>query len=266
MLTATDIATYDRDGLLVLPDLFTPTEVSALRAAFERDAKIPGEHRIAEANGADVRAVYASHHRQAEYTALTRSQRMLVPAQQLLGPELYVYQFKINAKPGVRRRLLGLAPGLRRLEDGRQPPGSCLINVAVFLDDVTEFNGPIVFIPGSHRDGTIRSGRCEQRRSEQHFDPDDIALSPEAMTGLVDRHGMVSPKGHAGTTVFFHPEIVHGSATNMSPFPRRLIIATYNETINTPRPYGEPRPEYLVCRDTRPLEVADDLILTGTAA
>ena len=29
------------------------------------------------------------------------------------------------------------------------------MNVAIFLDDVNEFNGPLMFIPGSHKKGVV---------------------------------------------------------------------------------------------------------------
>jgi ectoine hydroxylase len=255
MLTAKDIAMYEHDGLLVLPELFTNDEVDVLRAAFERDARIPGEHRIAEDNGQDVRAVYASHLRQAEYSALIRSPRILRPIWQLLGPELYLYQFKINAKPGFGGDGWAWHQDYVawRIADRIRAPR--LINVVIFLDDVNQFSGPIVFVPGSHTDGLVSTERRDEHRSDQHLDPDDIALTPAEMISLVDRHGMVGATGPAGTVAFFHPEVVHGSAPNISPFARRVAIATYNDIHNTPRPIGEPRPEYLVCRDTRPLRI-----------
>jgi ectoine hydroxylase len=265
MLTASEIATYRQDGVLVLPELFDPHEVGSLQAAFERDATIPGEHRIAESDGTDVRAVYASHTRQAEYRALTRSPRLLQSAQQLLGPEIYLYQLKINAKPAFGGDMWAWHQDYVAWKLADNIPGPELINIVVFLDDVSEFNGPIIFVPGSHTDGLARADMNAEHRSDQHLDPDDIALSPDDMARLVGRHGLISPKGRAGTAVFFHPEIVHGSAANMSPFPRRLVIVTYNQVGNTPRPVGEPRPEYLVSRNTRPLEAEDDsLISEGT--
>jgi ectoine hydroxylase len=261
MLTERDIRIYQQEGLLVLPALFDRSEVAALQAAFERDARIPGEHRITEGEGSEVRAVYASHTRQAEYRALTRSARLLRPAQQLLGPDVYLYQFKINAKPAFGGDSWSWHQDYVAWRIADNIPGPDLINVVIFLDDVNEFNGPIIFVPGSHTDGLARDDMRGDHRSDQHLDPDDIALSAADMAGLVDRHGMLSPKGPAGTAVFFHPEIVHGSAGNISPFPRRLIIATYNQPANAPRPSGEPRPEYLVCRDTEPLMVEDDSLI-----
>jgi ectoine hydroxylase len=75
---------------------------------------------------------------------------------------------------------------------------------------------------------------------------------------------MSSPKGPAGTVIFFHPEIAHGSALNMSPYPRTVLIITYNDVTNSPRPAGSPRPEYLVGRDLRPLEPRDVSLLRLT--
>jgi ectoine hydroxylase len=254
-LTPEDIETYEADGILVLPGLFSAEEVGAFHAAFERDARVPGEHRITEPESDAVRAIYASHLRQPEYTALARDPRLLRPAQQLLGQDLYLYQFKINAKPSFGGDGWAWHQDYIAWKIADDIPGPRLINFVIFLDSVDEFNGPIVFIPGSHREGLLHGDRSRTRRSEQHLDPDDIALSPGRMRELVDRHGMYSPKGAAGTVVIFHPEMVHGSAANLSPYPRRLVIATYNEVHNTPR--GRPRPEYLVCRDTRPLIVPE---------
>ena len=32
------------------------------------------------------------------------------------------------------------------------------MNVAIFLDEVNEFNGPLMFIPGSHKQGVVDAG------------------------------------------------------------------------------------------------------------
>jgi ectoine hydroxylase len=261
MLSENDVLIYQNDGFLVLPGLFSDAEVTALTTAFERDSRLPGEYRVTEANGVDVRAVYASHMRQKEYSALIRSSRLLHPVHQLLGSDTYLYQLKINAKAAFSGDSWAWHQDYAAWKIADNIPGPDLINIAIFLDDVNEFNGPIIFVPGSHVDGPAHASLNAEHRSEQHLDPDDIALTPAELAPLIDRYGLISPKGDAGTVVLFHPEIVHGSAANMSPFPRRLIIATYNHVSNTPRPVGEPRPEYLVCRDTEPLQVEDGSLI-----
>lgn len=264
MLTEDQIKAYHRDGILVIPELFSSAEAEVLCEAYERDARIAGDHRIAE-DGADglVRAVYATHLRQPEFAALIRSPRLLGAARLLRDHELYVYQVKTNAKPAFGGDKWAWHQDYLawRLADNLEHPH--LVNAAVLLDDVTEFNGPIFFVPGSHTTHLIRTQRKASARSQQHLDPDDIALTQSELGLCVERGGMASPKGPAGTVVFFHPEIVHGSAPNMSPYPRRVTIITYNDVDNLPRPLGKPRPEYLAAHDTTPLVPTDDVRLAG---
>ena len=35
------------------------------------------------------------------------------------------------------------------------------MNISIFLDDVTEFNGPLFLIPGSHKAGILEAGHDE---------------------------------------------------------------------------------------------------------
>ncbi|MFE1288823.1 phytanoyl-CoA dioxygenase family protein [Streptomyces sp. NPDC058751] len=266
-LSSDQIAHYRENGFLVLDSLFDPAEVEALSDAFDADCLTPGPQRILEENGEAVRAVYASHERRREFATLVRTPRLLGPARQLMSDDLYVYQLKINAKPAFGGDKWAWHQDFLawKLADNLAEPRQ--VNIGLFLDEVTEFNGPLIFLPGSHRSGLLRDFRNASSRSAQHLDPDDIALRPEQMSMLVDRHGMVSPKGAAGSVILFDPQIVHGSAPNMSPFPRRLLIATYNDVANAPVPLGEPRPAYVVGRDTTPLELSDepiDLRVGGT--
>ncbi|AHH95555.1 phytanoyl-CoA dioxygenase family protein [Kutzneria albida] len=257
------LAQYHEDGFLLVESALDQQEVEQLRASFQRDCETPGPHLVAEEDGSQVRAVYASHQRQPEFSGLVRDPRVLVPVQQLLTEDVYVYQFKINAKPAFGGERWSWHQDYLAWRIADNLPAPRQVNIGVFLDDVTEFNGPVIFLPGSHRNGLVHEGRTEQAKSEQHLDPDDIALSAEQLAEHVDRRGMVSPKGPAGSIVFFSPEIVHGSAPNMSPFPRRLLIATYNDVANLPSWPGEPRPDYVVCRDTEPLRPLAESFLTG---
>ncbi|MFI5757231.1 phytanoyl-CoA dioxygenase family protein [Streptomyces sp. NPDC051569] len=263
-LSQEQIRQFRTQGYLILDQLFSPEEAEALQDAFERDALIPGEHRVVEQDGGQVRAVYASHVRQPEFAAMIRSPRVLGPVRQLLDGEAYIYQFKVNAKAAFSGAGWSWHQDFAawQMADNLQEPR--LVNVGVFLDEVNEFNGPVVFCPGSHRDGLVKKGPSGgPAASEQHVDPEDIALTPADMTGLVNRHGLTSARGSAGTVVLFDPEIVHGSAPNIGPFRRRLLIVTYNDVDNVPQPLGEPRSEYVVGRDTAALETtAQEIVPT----
>ncbi len=77
--------------------------------------------------------------------------------------------------------------------------------------------------------------------------------------------GIVAPKGRAGSVVFTHCNLVHGSAPNMSPFNRALAIVTYNSVENALLPVESPRPEFLVSRQFDPITpVAEDALLANS--
>jgi ectoine hydroxylase len=225
-LSSQHLRQYRDQGFLVVEGMFDPDEVSILHAGFVRDCALGGPHVVREADGLRGRSVYASHLRHSEFAALVRLPRLLQPVRQILEAEVYVYQFKVNSK-------------------------------ALLLDEVTEFNGPMIYVPGSHRDKLTQQRTAPETTSCDHIDPGDIALTHDQLADLISRWGMTSPKGPAGTVILFHPEIAHSSALNMSPYPRTVLIITYNDVTNVPRPAGPPRPEYLVGRDLSPLEPYD---------
>jgi ectoine hydroxylase len=216
-LTQKQVRKYQNEGYLVLGQLFDADEVQVLLRAFGRDSKISGDHRIVERDRDDIRAVYACHQRQPEFSALVRSPQLLGPARQLLVDDVYVYQFKINTKPAFIGEGWSWHQDYAAWRIADNLPSPRLLNVAVFLDNVNEFNGPLIFVPGSHRQGLLSDGqRPDKAECDQHLDPEEIALTPTQMAVLVDQYGMKSSKGDAGSVVLFHPEIVHGSASNMS--------------------------------------------------
>jgi ectoine hydroxylase len=260
LLSAEQVAAYRNEGFVVVDSVFAAEEIKILIEALEQDCLTPGEHLVTEASDDEVRAVYASHTRRREYATLIRLPRLLAPVRQLLDQEVYLYQFKINSKPAFVGSQWAWHQDFAAWRIADNLPAPRLVNVALFLDDVTEFNGPIIFVPGSHAHGLIRRDRATHDASAQHLDPEDISLSPPQLAHLVRSRGMVSPKGPAGSVVFFDPEIVHGSAPNMSPFPRRVAIATYNDVTNPPQPLGEPRPAHVVCPDTTELPIVDEPI------
>jgi ectoine hydroxylase len=258
-LTTDQIKQYERDGMLLFPGAFTPAETELLVRAYERDIETPGPHvileerrRKGEENQRVVRGIYGSHMRQRTFSCMARDPRVLDPVHQLLGTDAYVYQFKINSKVAFGGERWAWHQDFLAWKLADKLPAPRMVNVAVFLDEVTEFNGPVMFVPGSHREGLMRDDANDEKKSSQHVDPYDIGLTEEQMLRLVNANGLQSPKGPAGSVLIFHPEIAHGSSHNMSPYPRKLLIVTYNDVANLP--LGAPRPEYIVCRDHTPLQ------------
>jgi ectoine hydroxylase len=81
-------------------------------------------------------------------------------------------------------------------------------------------------------------------------------LHRATMEWLVERYGLVQPKGPAGSVLLFDCNLMHGSNGNISPYPRSNAFFVYNSVENAPRwPFSgqKPRPWYLGERRVNPV-------------
>ncbi|MHA7958669.1 phytanoyl-CoA dioxygenase family protein [Streptomyces sp. L500] len=254
-LTEEQLASYHNDGFVLLENAFSGDEVENLCLALAEDEHVPGPWLITENDGVTSRSIYASHTRHPVFERLVRTERLLGPARQIADADLYVHQMKVNFKRAFGGGEWAWHQDYIVWRDADNMPDASQVNVALFLDDGTEFNGPVIFLRGSHRLGTLDRGASARDHGAGHIDPDAYSLTPVELADLVKRHEMVSPKGARGSVLLFSPQIVHGSGTNVSPFARRLLILTYNPVSAAPSPVGAPRPEHLVGRDHTPLRI-----------
>jgi ectoine hydroxylase len=276
-ITQKQINQYDEQGFLLLPNYFLPLEVEIIKSQLSTALTEQGRRRVNERDGVAVRSVYGSHQTNEVFDRLTRLPRLIEPATRILGSEVYVYQFKINAKAAFGGDQWEWHQDFIfwKQEDGMPSPRA--INMAIFVDDVNEFNGPLFLIPGSHKQGVIdvpgRDTRLDRSQAGAYSEsPDWIAnltaklkysLDKETIGRLTKQHGMVAPKGPAGSALFFDSNIVHGSPNNISPFDRVVILITFNSVENKPVEPKHRRPDFLVSRHCEPIvPLADNALFT----
>lgn len=269
-LSPLQIEQFKRDGFLLIGNVFSALEVDIVKAELPELLRADTAGRVLEKDSRLVRSVYGSHRTNTVCHQLTRHPRLLRPAMRLLDSLVYVYQFKINVKAafGGDRWDWHQDYIFWRNEDAM--PSDRVLNLAVYLDDVTEFNGPIFLLPGSHREGVIepigsRSVRAPADSAAwlSHVTTGlKYALDLETMKSLVSKWGLFSAKATAGSVLVFHPNLVHGSSPNMSPFDRAVAIVTVNSTKNALPDTDHPRPEFLAGRDSSPLAALPDDVWT----
>ena len=91
---------FHREGWLFLPELFSPEEVdSCARGGGIYAANRPEVWR--EKSGAP-RTAFAAHLYNEAFGVLGAHPRMIDPVEQIFGEQVYMHQFKINAKVGLR--------------------------------------------------------------------------------------------------------------------------------------------------------------------
>jgi ectoine hydroxylase-related dioxygenase (phytanoyl-CoA dioxygenase family) len=275
-LTQAQQQSYVENGFFFLPGYFSSAEAEIIKNQLPLIFDEDNQRRVVEKDGRTVRSVYGSHHTNEVLRRLSKHPRLVEPSKELLGSDVYVYQFKVNAKGALGGDLWEWHQDyiFWNMEDGM--PTSRVTNALIFVDEVTEFNGPLFLIPGSHKEGMLDSSRIADGNGEGQSatysnSPKWISsltanlkysLDRKTVRRLVEQYGMVSPKGPKGSVLFFDSNIVHGSPNNMSPFDRAVVIITYNSVKNIPIKTSNRRPDFLVSVDhTAVTSLRDDALL-----
>jgi len=267
-LTAEQIASFHADGFLVLPQWFTPAEVELLKTETYHEFATDQPGRVLEKNGA-VRTVFAAHKTNEAFARLTRLEKMALPAAQLLGDDVYVHQFKINAKLSLDGEQWEWHQDyLYWLKEDAMPTPNVISSV-VFLNEVDDFNGPLLLIPGSQKMGTIDLD-VEKKYSEldaaESWKPTLTAdlkykISKRTLARALATSRIVAAKGAPGFVVLFHGNTLHASAGNLSPVDRLSIFISYNTVANALQPIPNPRPTFISERDFTPIDTLPDSAL-----
>ena len=264
-LNTDQIEEFNNTGLLFVESLFTPTEVEELNNRLPNILDERGEQVLRERGSDSVRSAIAPHLKDELFRRLSLHPRIVEPSRQLLGGDVYLHQFKINAKEAHNGEIWHWHQDYRTWYEDDGMPEPTVLNATVFLDEVNEFNGPMMFIPGSHKDGRIDSDQDFERVPDYGRLSADAVGSPykvETINALIEKNGIVAPKGPAGSTIFFHGCTVHGSGPNMSPWGRAMVFSSLNKLGNFIR--KPTRPDFLALQDFTPLVALQDSCLTDT--
>ena len=228
-LSEADIASYWRDGYLVLPNALRPEQVEALVADFEAWKDESRSHDEPYGETLDGRARFdlePGHSPDAPalrrvaspievsdaYLDAMRTAPAVDAVAQLLGPNIEFNNSKINSKQP------GAATEVKFHQDFMFQPhtNEDLVAVLFFLDEVTDENGPLEVVPGSHR-GPLHS--------HWHDGVYTGAVSPDVVAAECE--DTISVTGPPGTACLMHTRLLHGSAPNRSDRPRTLFISEY---------------------------------------
>jgi len=246
---------FDRDGYLFFPSLFSADEVKVLTDAVPALYAQRRPENVREKDGETVRTNFAAHLYSAPFARLARHPRMVTPVEQLFGEKLYMHQFKINGKMAFDGDVWQWHQDYGTWKNDDAMPEARAMNVAIFLDEVNEFNGPLMFIPGSHKLGVLEAGHDTTTTSYPLWTIDHATIAK-----LVARGGIVAPKGPAGSMILFHGCLVHASTSNLSPWNRINVYLSLCAVSNHIRRFK--RPGYIAHRDFTPIEcLPDDCLL-----
>ena len=254
-LTAAELEQFRSEGYLFFPSLFSAEEIAVLNAEVPKLYAQQRPENVRERGSEAVRTNFAAHLYSYPFAKLARHPRMVEPVMQIYGDALYMHQFKINGKMAFEGDVWQWHQDYGTWKNDDLMPEPRAMNVAIFLDEVNEFNGPLMFIPGSHKQGALPAGHDTSTTSYPLW-----TIDKDTISQLVAQRGIVAPKGPPGSMILFHSCLVHASTSNLSPWNRVAVYLSLCAVDNHIRRFN--RPEYIAHRDFTPIEcLPDDCLL-----
>ena len=249
-LNETDLEKFDKDGYLFFPKLFNSDEAELLKVEADK-VYLENRKEVWKESTGVARTAFAAHTYNEAFRRLAAHPRLIDPVSQILNGDIYMHQFKLNAKAAFDGAVWQWHQdyGTWKRDDGMPEPRA--MNIAVFLDDVTAANGPLLFIPGSHKIGVIDAGHDLETTSYPLW-----TLDNEKVLELAERGGCVAPTGAAGSMLLFSSLLVHASPPNISPFGRSIVYLSLCHVDNHIQKFY--REEWIAHRDFTPITKLDD--------
>ena len=257
--TEQQLRQFEEEGYLFLPCCFSPQEAAMLRAEADAVYAMERDEVVREKSGV-ARTAFAAHTYNEAFARLGAHPRLVEPAMQLLDGPVYMHQFKVNAKAAFDGDVWQWHQDYGTWARDDLMPEPRAMNIAMFIDGVTAANGPLLFIPGSHKHGVIDAGHDVETTSYPLW-----TLNRETVTKLAERGGCVAPTGPAGSMLLFSSLLVHASPPNISPLSRTIVYLSLCHVDNHIRQFK--RPEWVAHRDFAPIEpLADDCLMELVSA
>jgi phytanoyl-CoA hydroxylase len=205
LLTNEEIAQYQRDGYVIVPDLITPA--AAIEWKTELKARLQEEGNLEIPSGVRV---WMSDKMDDYSSTQLQSPRLVAILQQLIGPAVEFLSYKAvfkNAKTAFS------SPWH---QDWAYWQGSAKISIWIALDDATPENGCLRLIPGSQRN-VIEMKEVEDVKGFGRRITDDQVAGMPIIDAPVPR----------GAGIFFHDLTLHASCPNLNGADRWSVIPTY---------------------------------------
>ena len=224
LLTEEQRSDYERDGYIVVRNLFSEEEIGLLGKAARNDNemdKSSSERDDGEGNA--VRLALWNHPGDGIYGMFARCRKMVNRVEEILREEVYHYHSKMILKDAK----VGGAWAWHQdygywYQNGVLSPNLCSVMIAV--DQATIENGCMQVIKGSHKLGRIN----------HILSGDQAGADMERVEEAKKRLDLVHVTMDQGDALFFHSNTLHASDANESDHPRWAMICCYNAASNDP--------------------------------
>lgn len=250
------IEEYAKNGFVVIDGLFDADEIDLLQHESAR-MRVKDEIQsdcevITEPGSEEVRSVFKIHSHSPVFSKLAADERLAGLARYILNDDVYMHQSRLNYKPGLRGKEFYWHSDFEtwHMEDGM--PRMRALSMSISLTENYPHNGPVMLIPGSHQEYLTCPGETPANHFKQSLKKQEYGVpTDDCLRKLVDRYGISIATGRPGSVLVFDCNTMHGSAGNITPYPRSNVFYVYNAWSNrlqAPWSGQPPRPDYIASR------------------
>ena len=223
MFTDQDKTRFEREGFAIEEGVFNQEEIALLLHLAQTQDRVKEARAMPDREGRPSRISLSTQFTEDVWGHLSRMPRVVRRAEFLLGEEVYHWHSKIMVKDA---RVGGAWEwhqdyGYWYHDD---PPFPRLISAMLAITDADRENGCLSVLKGSHLCGRIDHSRAG---SQSGADPDRVKV-------LLERLPVVDCELKSGSMLYFHCNLLHSSAPNLSDRPRLSYICCYNALSNPP--------------------------------
>ena len=262
-LSERQVQQYRDAGFLELKGLLNTSETELLKGELQmlnRRLHRDDEARISEPGEGNsaIRSIFAIHRSSRVFARLATDSRLVNIARYLLGDEVYIHQSRLNNKPGFRGKEFYWHSDFEtwHAEDGMPSMRALSVLVALSANDAR--NGGLMCIPGSHNFFVPCEGETPENNYLSSLRRQEVGVpSEEHLVALAAEGGVVTADLEPGSVFIFDCNLLHGSNSNITPWPRANVFFVYNAISNRvtdPFCGRAPRPEHVCTRhDVQPI-------------
>lgn len=222
MITEQQIQFYNENGYLAVEKLFDDSEVELALAAIEEltsGEEARNNYELEPSDKETIRRIWSPTKKHDTFWNMAKSNKLLDCIQGLIGENVMFHYSKLNMKgPKV-------GSVIEWHQDFSYYPhtNSDLLTALIMLDDVTEENGPLRVVPGSHKLGLV--------------DHSIDGFFRGRVSGVQEENAetLILPKG---SVIFLHCMTLHASNKNESDKPRRAFLPAYRAADAFPIYFG----------------------------
>ena len=150
-LSEEQCARYRDDGFVFVPNFVSETDIARVRDELDGLCRLTRDEVILENDGRTVRSVMNPQAFSDVFGRFVRHPALLGPVRQLLERDVYLFQCVINMKRSFHGAVWQWHQDFPTYFHDDAMPEPRLVNALVFIDEVREFNGPLMLIPPATR-------------------------------------------------------------------------------------------------------------------